>query len=66
LLNAMGGQHSIVNNVFSAGNSTGTAGIYVGYSNIPAVVTGNTFYNLATGVNLVGTSGWNVQANAYP
>jgi hypothetical protein len=39
LLNAMGGQHSIVNNVFSAGNSTGTAGIYVGYSNAPAVVT---------------------------
>jgi hypothetical protein len=59
------GQSTIVNNVFWGLSTSGSTGIYVGYTSAGTVVTGNTFYNLATGVNLPGTSGWNVQANGY-
>jgi len=65
-LNSAGaGGDTISNNDFSGQTTTGTTGIYVSGSNPSTVVTGNTFNFLATGVNLTGTSGWNVQANVY-
>ena len=60
-----GQQHTIVNNVFNGTSSSGSNGIYVASSNANGVVTGNLFANLNVGVNLIGTSGWNVQANSY-
>lgn len=56
---------SIVNNNFSGQTTSGTTGILVSASNPSAVVTGNTFNTFNVGVNLTGTSGWNVQANTY-
>jgi len=65
-LDFTGQGHTIVNNVFVSPTLTsGTHGIYVAASNPNTVVTGNVFANLGQGVNLVGTSGWNVQANSY-
>jgi hypothetical protein len=64
-INATGTQHTIVNNVFTAVSSGNGKGILVNASNIDCVCTSNVFYNLNTGVDLVGTSTWNVQANAY-
>jgi hypothetical protein len=66
-INSTGAQHSIVNNIFTGPLATpvGSTGIYVGASNEGAVVIGNVFFQLATGVNLTGTSSWNVQGNSY-
>jgi hypothetical protein len=63
-LDATGQQNSIVNNVFS-GVTNVSNGIYVSASNPNTVLAGNVFNNLGVGVNLTGTSGWNVQANSY-
>jgi hypothetical protein len=60
-----GQQHTITNNVFFGVSPTGATGIYVGGLNMNAVVSGNVFNNLDTGVNLIGTQGWNVQGNSY-
>jgi hypothetical protein len=61
-----GSGHSITNNLFvgDAGTSS-TSGVVVNGSNAPGVITGNIFQNLTTGVNLAGTTGFNVQANQY-
>jgi hypothetical protein len=68
-LDSTGGWETIVNNVF-AGETAPTSpplttGILVSGSNPSTVVTGNSFNTFSTGVNLTGTSGWNVQANIY-
>lgn len=62
-LDATGSRSSVINNVF-IGNLP-SFGIYVAKSSPGAVVSGNVFNNLTNGVNLVGTSGWNVQGNSY-
>lgn len=63
---ATGGYGSITNNIFESGQGgIGPYGIYVETSNPNTVVTGNVFEDLTTGIDLVGTSGWNVQANTY-
>jgi hypothetical protein len=61
----VGAGDSIVNNNFTGESTSGTTGLLVSDSNPGAVVTGNTFNTLGTGVNLTGTGGWNVQANTY-
>jgi hypothetical protein len=60
-------QNTIVNNAIGAvpPHNSNTTGILVGGANSPVVVTGNVFQYLTTGVDLTGTSGWNVQANRY-
>ncbi len=66
-------QTSIVNNSFncpqpSITGSTGIAieGTFAAAPSFAAVVTGNVFYRLDTGVTLgTNTYGWNVQANSY-
>jgi hypothetical protein len=64
-LDSTGGWDTIVNNVFAGFNQSSTTGILVNGSNPSTVVTGNTFNTFQTGVNLTGTTGWNVQANIY-
>jgi hypothetical protein len=59
------GQNSIDNNVFWGLSPAGSNGIFVNSTAAGTTVVGNTFYNLATGMNLGGTAGWNVQANSY-
>jgi putative cofactor-binding repeat protein len=63
-LDSTGQLDTIVNNVF-VGPSSPSFGIYVAASNPTSVVTGNVFYKLDVGLDLTGTSGWNVQANTY-
>jgi len=60
-----GWQNTIVNNAFYGLSNSGSIAIYVGGSNPSSVATGNMFNNLNIGVDLAGTSGWNVQANSY-
>ena len=61
-----GSGHSITNNLFVGDSGTSsTTGVVVNGSNAPGVITGNIFQNLTTGVNLAGTTGFNVQANQY-
>ena len=66
-IDAAGQQNSIVNNLFTgvSPSTPGAFGIYVSTSDPTGVVTGNTFTSLGTGVDLIGTSNWNVQANSY-
>ena len=61
-----GSGHSITNNLFvGVAGSSSTQGIAVNGNNPPGVITGNIFQSLSTGVNLAGTTGFNVQANQY-
>jgi hypothetical protein len=66
-IDSTGSQDIIANNSIAYnGPAKGTSfGIYVGFSVPGSVVTGNVFTGLTDGVDLVGTSGWNVQANTY-
>jgi hypothetical protein len=58
-------QSSFVGNLFAGISATGSTGIDVLGSSQGSIVTGNTFDDLAVGVNLAAASGWNVQANVY-
>ena len=64
-INAAGGFGYTVNGNSFYGLTVGAGtGVNVNASTV-GVVTGNYFGDLATGVNLVGTSSFNVQANSY-
>lgn len=63
-IDSSGQRTSIVNNVFSGTAGSGY-GVYVGGSDPSGVLTSNVFTTLSEGVDLSGTSGWNVQANSY-
>lgn len=61
-----GSGHSITNNLIVGDSGTSsTTGVIVNGNNAPGVITGNIFQNLTVGVNLSGTTGFNVQANQY-
>jgi hypothetical protein len=60
-------QVQIQGNAFT-GVSTGTLtglGVIAGANSYVGVVTGNSFNQLSVGVDLVGATNWNVQANVY-
>ena len=63
-IDAGGVRTSIVNNVFY-GTANSGYGVYVAGSVPSGIATSNVFSNLSEGVELIGTSGWNVQANSY-
>jgi hypothetical protein len=64
--NSTGSGQSITNNLFiGLSGGAGATGVAVNGQNAPGVITGNIFQNLAVGVTLAGTSGFNVQANIY-
>jgi hypothetical protein len=64
--NSTGGGQSVTNNLFiGLTGGAGATGVAVNAQNAPGVITGNIFQNLAVGVSLAGTSGFNVQANIY-
>jgi hypothetical protein len=65
-LNSTGSFAQIVGNTFSGASTTGSVGVLVTGNFLDGIVIGNVFYSLADGVNLVGTSTWNVQGNLYP
>jgi hypothetical protein len=61
---------TISGNAFVGGSSPGPSpvtGIITGpsFENAGGVISGNVFDNLNVGVNLTGSTGWNVQANNY-
>jgi hypothetical protein len=66
-LDSTGSEDIIANNsiAYNAPSKGTSFGIYVGQSIPNSVVTGNVFSGLTDGVDLVGTSGWNVQSNIY-
>ena len=65
-LDSSGLNHTVVNNVFMGnGSSPGFTGIYVSNSNQNTIVSGNSFYNLSQGIDLIGTSGWTVLGNSW-
>jgi len=66
-LNAIYGQVSIIGNNFSGMSVSGSFGINVNATGYTCVVTGNVFYGLGNGINLLGasTGGWIVALNNY-
>lgn len=67
--NSTGIQNVIHGNIFSGFPTNVQAGVGIqttsGESVSTATVIGNVFYNLTTGVDLIGASSFNVQANQY-
>ena len=59
-------QSTFTGNVYSGLSSSGSVGITATGASTSSQVSGNVFYNLATGLNLTGASGWNVWGNNYP
>ena len=56
---------SIVGNSFSGSSAAASYGIDVTGPYTNSVIIGNTFYLLTVGINLIGASSFNVQANVY-
>jgi hypothetical protein len=66
IFNATGAGQSLTNNYFvGLTTGVGATAVAVNAQNGPGVITGNIFQTLAVGVNLTGTSNFNVQANRY-
>lgn len=63
--NAAGGQHFIGGNIFTGTSNIGSTGILFGFANGPTAIAPNVFNNLATGMNLAGTSGLVVSRQSY-
>jgi hypothetical protein len=57
---------NIIGNNFNGSGGTGMTALIVGSSNGDGVVVGNTFFNMATGINLQsGAAGVNIHANTF-
>jgi hypothetical protein len=60
-----GNQNTIVGNTFAGISATGSTGIAAEGTVGNTTVSGNTFYNLANGIDLSGANNWNVSTNSY-
>jgi hypothetical protein len=57
---------NIIGNNFNGSGGTGMTGLIVGSSNGDGVVVGNTFFNMATGINLqAGSTAVNIHGNTF-
>jgi hypothetical protein len=56
----------IIGNNFNGSGGTGMIGLTVGASNGDGIIAANTFFNMATGINLqAGSAGVNIQGNTF-